>query len=60
MKSLASESKPLQGHSTVEIPAQARCEERLSHSKLKYAFLTDLDAELFMYLIQCTARPAKD
>ena len=51
MKSLASESKLLQGRSTVTIPGQARRDERLSHSKLKQAFLTDSDAELFMYLI---------
>ena len=51
MKSLASESKLLQGRSTVTIPGQARREEQLSHSKLKQAFLTDSDAELFMYLI---------
>ena len=60
MKSSASELKPFQDCSTVEIPGQARREERLSHSKLKQAFLTDSEAELFMYLIQCTARPAKD
>ena len=35
MKSLSSESKPFQGCSTVEIPGQARREERLSRSKLK-------------------------
>ena len=36
-----------------EIPGRARRKERLSRSKLKQAFLTDSDAELFMYLIQC-------
>ena len=35
MKSLSSESKPFQSCSTVEIPGQARSEERLSRSKLK-------------------------
>ena len=52
MKSLASESKPLQRRSKVEIPSQARRKERLGHSKLKEPFLIDSDAELFMYLIQ--------
>ena len=32
-----------------EIHGQARRKERLSRSKLKQAFLTDSDAELFMY-----------
>ena len=32
---------------------RARRKEWLSRSKLKQAFLIDLDAELFMYLIQC-------
>ena len=53
MKSSASESKPFQSRSTVEIPGPAWREERLSRSKLKKAFLIDLDAELFAYLIQC-------
>ena len=53
MKSLASESKLLQGRSTVTIPGRARRKERLSRSKLKQAFLIDSDAELFMHLIQC-------
>ena len=53
MKSSASESKPFQSRSKGEIPGQARRKERLSRSKLKQAFLTDSDAELFMYLIQC-------
>ena len=35
------------------IPGRARRKERVSRSKLKQAFLTDSDAELFMYLIQC-------
>ena len=33
MKSLASESKPLQSRSTVKIPSRARREERLRFSK---------------------------
>ena len=53
MKSSASESKPFQSRSKGEIPGRARRKERLSRSKLKQAFLTDSDAELFMYLIQC-------
>ena len=53
MKSSASESKPFQSRSKGEIPGQARRKERLSSSKLKQALLTDSDAELFMYLIQC-------
>ena len=52
MKSSASESKPLQSRSRVEIPGQARREERLCRSKLKEPFLIDLDSEFFMYLIQ--------
>ena len=52
MKSSASESKPFQSRSKGEIPGQARRKERLSRSKLKQAFLTDSNAELFMYLIQ--------
>ena len=52
MKSSASESKPFQSRSKGEIPGRARRKERLSRSKLKQAFLTDSDAELFMYLIQ--------
>ena len=54
MKSSASESKPFQGRSKGEILGQARRKERLSRSKLKQAFLIDSDAELFLYLIQCT------
>ena len=53
MKSSASESKPFQSRSTIEIPGPARRKERLSRSKLKQALLIDSDAELFMYLIQC-------
>ena len=52
MKSLASESKPLQSRSRFEIPGQARREERLGRSKLKEPFLIDSDAERFMFLIQ--------
>ena len=36
-----------------KFPAGSRRKERLSRSKLKQALLTDSDAELFMYLIQC-------
>ena len=36
-----------------EIHGRARRKERFSRCKLKQAFLVDLDAELFMYLIQC-------
>ena len=50
MKSSASESKPLQSRSGVEIPGHVRREERLGRSKLKEPFLTDSDDELFMYL----------
>ena len=53
MKVSASESKPFQSRSTVEIPGRARREERLSRCKLKYAFLIDSAAEIFMYSIQC-------
>ena len=53
MKSPASESKAVQSRSKGEIPGQARWKERLSCSKLKHKFLINLDAELFMYLIQC-------
>ena len=53
MKSLASESKPFQSRSKGKIPGRAGRKERLSHSKLKEAFLIDSDAELFMNLIQC-------
>ena len=53
MKSSASQSKPFQSRSKAEIPGRAKRKERLSRSKLKQAFLTDSDAELFMYLIQC-------
>ena len=52
MKSSASESKPFQSRSRVEISGQARRKERLSRSKLKEPFLIDSDAELFMYLIR--------
>ena len=52
MKVSASESKPFQSRSTVEIPGLARREERLSRFKLKRTFLIDSDAELFMYSIQ--------
>ena len=52
MKSSVSESKPFQSRSKSEIPGRARRKKQLSHSKLKHAFLSDLDAELFMYLIQ--------
>ena len=52
MKSSASESKPFQSRSRVEIPGQARRKERLGRSKLKEPFSIDSDAELFMYLIQ--------
>ena len=50
MKSSASESKPFQSRSKGEIPGWARRKKRLTRSKLKQAFLTDSDAELFMYL----------
>jgi len=53
MKSSASESKPFQSRSKGEILGHSRRKERLSRSKLKQAFLIDLYAELFMYLIQC-------
>ena len=53
MKSSAFYSKPFQSRSKGEIPGRARRKERLSRSKLKEAFLSDSDAELFMYLIQC-------
>ena len=53
MKTSASESKPFQSRSTVEIPGRTRRAERLSRSKLKEVFLIDSDAELIMYLIQC-------
>ena len=45
--------KLFQSRSKGEIPGWARRKERLSRSKLKQAFLTDSDAELFMNLIQC-------
>ena len=45
--------RPFQSRSKGEIPGRATRKERLNHSKLKQAFLTDSDAELFMYLIQC-------
>ena len=53
MKCSASESKPFESRSKGEIPGRARRKKRLSRSKLKQGFLTDSDAELFMYLIQC-------
>ena len=56
MKSSASESKPFESRSKGEISDRARRKERLSHSKLKQAFVIDSDAELFMYLIQCSRR----
>ena len=52
MKSRASESKPFQSRSKGEIPGWARQKERLSRFKLKWAFLTDSDAKLFMYLVR--------
>ena len=48
----SSESKPFQSRSKGEILGQARKKERLSRSELNQAFLTDSDAELFIYLIQ--------
>ena len=54
MKSSASESKAFQSRPKGEIPDRARRKERLIRSKLKQALLVDSDAELFMYLIQCT------
>ena len=53
IKSSASESKAFQSRFKGEIPGRARRKEWLSRSKLKQAFLTDSDAELFIYLIQC-------
>ena len=53
MKSWASESKPFESRSKGEFPGRARRKKWLSRSKLKQGFLTDSDAELFMYLIQC-------
>ena len=53
MKSSAFDSKPFKSRSKSEIPGRARRKERLSRSKLKEAFLSDSDVELFMYLIQC-------
>ena len=53
MESLTCESKLFQSLSKVEIPGQARQEERLSGSTLNQAFLIDSDAKLFMSLIQC-------
>ena len=50
-ESSASESKPSQSRSKVEMSGRARRKERLSCSKLKQAFLIDSDAELFRYLI---------
>ena len=51
LKSSAFESKAFQSRSKGEIPGRARRKERLSRSKLKETFLSDSDAELFMYLI---------
>ena len=51
--SSVSESKAFKSRAKGEIPGRARRKEQLSRSKLKLAFLTDSDAELFMYLIQC-------
>ena len=53
MKSSASTSKPFQSRCKGEIPGRGTQKERLSRSELKQAFLTDSDAELFVYLIQC-------
>ena len=54
-ESLASKLKPFQSRFKVETPGwDRRREERLSRSILKQAFLIDSDAELFMYLFQCT------
>ena len=53
MKSSVSESKPFESRSKGEFPGRARRKKWLSRSKLKQGFLTDSDAELFMYLIQC-------
>ena len=53
MKSSAFDSKPFQSRSKGEIPGRARRKERLGSSRLKEAFLSDSDVELFMYLIQC-------
>ena len=53
MESLTCESKLFQSLSKVEIPGQARQEERPSGSTLKQAFWIDSDAKLFMSLIQC-------
>ena len=50
IRSSASESKPVQSRSKGEIPDRVRRKEPLSRSKLKQAFLTDSDSELFMYL----------
>ena len=48
-----SESKAFQSPSICEISGRARQKQRLSRSKLKQAFLSDSDAELFLYLRQC-------
>ena len=53
-ESLASKVKPFQSRFKVETLGWDRREERLSRSILKQAFLIDSDAELFMYLFQCT------
>ena len=45
--------KAVPSRSKGEIPGRARRKERLSRSKLKQALQIDLDAEIFMYLIQC-------
>ena len=52
MKSSASESKQFQSRYKGKILGQAKRKERLSRSKLKQAFLIELDVELFMYLIR--------
>ena len=53
MKISASESKPFQSRSKGEIPRRAGGKEQLGRSKLRQAFLTDSDAELFINVIQC-------
>ena len=53
MKSSASTPKPFQSRCKGEIPGRGTRKERLSRSELKQAFLTDSDAERFVYLIQC-------
>ena len=48
-----SESKTFQSPSICKISGRARQKQRLNRSKLKQAFLSDSDAELFLYLRQC-------